>query len=108
MKQLVIAIDCDDVLAENAVGFVAFSNERWGTRLTTDDYDEHWAKMRNIDNQEVERRAREFHGSSMMLEYGHIGGAFESLSRLAEHHHLVIATSRRLRIRDVARCGERD
>lgn len=100
MKRLVIAVDCDDVLAENAAGFVAFSNERWGTRLTVDDYDEHWAEMWGIDNQEVERRASEFHGSSAMRSYGHIGGAFESLSRLAKRHRLVIATSRRLQMRE--------
>lgn len=30
MRRLRIAIDIDDVLAENAIGFVAFSNERGG------------------------------------------------------------------------------
>ena len=66
MRRLRIAIDVDDVLAENAAGFVAFSNQRWGTTLQVDDYDEHWAKIWNVDNEEVERRAKEFHNSSLM------------------------------------------
>ena len=45
MRRLRIAVDVDDVLAENAAGVVAFSNQRWGRNLTVDDYDEHWAKM---------------------------------------------------------------
>ncbi len=100
MRHLVIAIDCDDVLAENAAGFVAFSNERWDTQLTVDDYGEHWGDMWNIDTQEAEKRAHDFYGSSAIRGYGHIGGALESLTRLAEHHQLVIATSRRLQMRD--------
>ena len=99
MQSLKIAIDVDDVLAENAAGFVAFSNQRWGTKLSIDDYDEHWATMWRVDNKEVERRAREFHSSAAMRSYGHIGGAFESLKRLSSRHHLVIATSRRLQMR---------
>ena len=99
MKKLTIAIDCDDVLAENAAGMVAFSNERWGTNLSVEDYDEHWAEMWNVDNEEVERRAREFSASTAMRGYGHIGGALESLKRLSGQHHLVIATSRRLQMK---------
>ena len=99
MRRLKIAIDVDDVLAENAAGFVAFSNQRWGTALTTDDYDEHWAKMWSIDNEEVERRAVEFHESTVMRGYGHIGGAYDALRQLSEAHHLVIATSRRLQMK---------
>lgn len=99
MRRLKIAVDIDDVLAENAAGFVAFSNQRWGTSLTVDDYDEHWARMWQVDNAEVERRAQEFHESSAMRGYGHIGGAYDVLLPLSKKHHLVIATSRRLQMR---------
>lgn len=98
MRRLIIAVDIDDVLAENAEGFVHFSNERWGTQLAVDDYDEHWAKMWDVDIREVERRAREFHSSSAMRGYGHVGGAYEVLQRLAALHKLVIVTSRRLQM----------
>lgn len=50
MKRLTIAVDIDDVLADNAAGFVTFSNERWGTNLTPDDYGEHWVKVWQVDN----------------------------------------------------------
>ena len=98
MRALRIAIDVDDVLAENAAGFVAFSNERWGTRLEVSDYDEHWAKMWNIDNEETERRAQVVHASGVMSGYGHIGGAYEVLSKLSQTHHLMVATSRLLQM----------
>lgn len=99
MRRLKIAIDVDDVLAENAAGFVAFSNQRWGTALKVEDYDEHWAKIWSIDNEEVERRAKEFHESGIMRGYGHIGGAYEVLRQLSKEHHLVVATSRRLQMK---------
>lgn len=99
MRRLRIAVDVDDVLAENAAGIVAFSNQRWGTNLTVDDYDEHWAKMWQVDNAEVERRTAEIVSESLSAGYGHIGGALEVLERLAQHHHLMIATSRCLQVK---------
>ena len=99
MRRLRIAVDVDDVLAENAAGIVAFSNQRWGTNLTVDDYDEHWAKMWQVDNAEVERRSAEIVSTSLSAGYGHIGGALEVLERLAQHHHLMIATSRCLQVK---------
>ncbi|MGI6612287.1 MAG: 5' nucleotidase, NT5C type [Candidatus Nanosyncoccaceae bacterium] len=96
MRRLKIAIDVDDVLAANAAGVVEFSNQRWGTSLTIDDYDEHWAKMWGIDLAELERRIEEFYASGAQRHYGHIGGSREVLTQLSRHHQLVIATSRRL------------
>lgn len=74
MRRLRIAIDIDDVLAENAIGFVAFSNERWGTRLSVDDYSEHWSEMWRVDSEEAERRAHAFHDSGIIKGYAHVGG----------------------------------
>ncbi|MCB9819882.1 hypothetical protein H6796_01075 [Candidatus Nomurabacteria bacterium] len=99
MRRLRIAIDVDDVLAENAAGFVAFSNQRWGTSLGVGDYDEHWAKMWGVDNAEVERRSAEYSSSNVISGYGHIGGAYDVLKRLSKNHHLVIATSRNLQMK---------
>ena len=81
MRRLRIAVDVDDVLAENAAGIVAFSNQRWGTNLTVDDYDEHWAKMWQVDNAEVKRRSAELMDAGLGTGYGHIGGALEVLER---------------------------
>ena len=63
MRKLRIAVDIDDVLAENAAGFVKYSNEKWGTNLTVDDYDERWGAIWKVDSLEVERRAQEYHNS---------------------------------------------
>lgn len=38
-------MDIDDVRAGQVEGLVAFSNQRWGTALTVDDYDEDWGVM---------------------------------------------------------------
>ena len=84
MRRLRIAIDIDDVLAENAIGFVAFSNERWGTRLRVDDYSEHWSEMWHVDSEEAERRAHVFHDSSAIRGYAHIGGAEEVLRNMSQ------------------------
>ena len=37
--------------------------------------------------------------TSLSAGYGHIGGALEVLERLAQHHHLMIATSRCLQVK---------
>ena len=100
MKRLAIAIDVDDVLAESAPGFIAFSNERWGTNLTVDDYEEHWAKMWNIDHNELLERVKVYDASRIIQHYNHIGGAHESLKRLSKNHELMIATARRLAHKD--------
>ena len=73
VRRLRIAIDIDDVLAENAIGFVAFSNERWGTRLRVDDYSEHWSEMWHVDREEAERRAHVFHDSGAIKGYALVG-----------------------------------
>ena len=90
-----IAIDIDDVLADNAGGFVEFSNARWGTHLTPEQYDEHWAKIWEIDNQETERRATIFHESGAFTRYRHDDSALPVLRRLSQDFNLLVLTSRR-------------
>jgi 5'(3')-deoxyribonucleotidase len=91
-----IAIDIDDVLADNASGFVEFSNQRWGTNLTPDQYDEHWAKIWKVDNEETERRANIFHESGVLKVYHHDDSALSVLRRLSQDFRLLVITSRRL------------
>ena len=91
-----IAIDIDDVLADNARGFVDFSNQRWGTHLSPDQYDEHWAKIWEVDNEETERRAAIFHESGVLKDYRHDDSALPVLQRLSQDFRLLIITSRRL------------
>ena len=94
----IIAIDIDDVLAANAEGFVKFSNERWGTHLTVDDYDEHWAKVWQVEEEEVKRRAIELHESGTIGRYEKIPDADSILSKLHENHTIIAVTSRRIMV----------
>ena len=96
----IIAVDIDDVLAANAESFVAFSNERWGTKLATGDYNEHWAEMWGIDNEETEKRAHEFHNSGAIGRYRHYNDAKPVLAELSAYYKLVIITSRRRIVHD--------
>ena len=89
-----IAVDIDDVLADNARGFAEFSNQRWGTNLTPRDYDEHWAKVWGVDNKETEKRADVFHGSGIFKAYEHNDVALPVLERLSDHYRLLVITSR--------------
>jgi 5'(3')-deoxyribonucleotidase len=93
-----IAIDVDDVLAANAEGFVNFSNERWGTNLTVDDYDEHWGKVWETEAEETEQRALDFHYSGVVSGYRPFREAEAVLRYLSTHFQLEIVTSRRMLI----------
>lgn len=90
-----IAFDMDDVLAANAEGFVAFTNERWGTHLQPEDYEEHWAELWGVDHEEYTRRCDEFHGSGVIGAYRHFDEATHTLEQLQKRYRLVIVTSRR-------------
>ena len=93
-KNPVIAVDIDDVIAANAASFVAYSNEKWGTHLTVDDYQDHWSEMWGIEHAESEKRYREFHESGHIGTYEEIHGAKEVLQKLKERFTLIILTAR--------------
>jgi 5'(3')-deoxyribonucleotidase len=91
----IIAVDVDDVIAANAIGFVAYSNKKYGTNLTVDDYQEHWGEVWKTDYEEAERRAVEYHESGHIATYGVIEGAYDVLKELKERFTLVVLTTRR-------------
>jgi len=93
-----IAIDIDDVLAINVPAFIAHSNERWGTRLTIDDYEEHWGRMWKVDHQEFRSRSEEFHDSDLMATYAHQEDAVPVLEKLKKEYKLVVTTSRQIKL----------
>jgi 5'(3')-deoxyribonucleotidase len=99
----IIAIDIDDVLAANAAGFVEWSNSKFGTHLTPNDYQEHWAEMWKIERAEAEKRAHEFHESDHVSTYKVIPNALEALERLKTRFTLILITSRRLSIEKLTR-----
>jgi len=91
----VIAVDIDDVIAASALGFIEYSNKKYGTHLTIDDYQDHWDKVWKTEYEESERRAVEYHESGHMATYGIIEGAHEVLKELKERFTLVVLTTRR-------------
>ncbi len=93
-----VAVDIDDVLADHAKQFVEFSNSRWGTHLSVEDYDEHWSDMWQIDNIETEVRAGDFFGSGIITKYNHSDEALSILTELSRKYDLIIVTSRRIQL----------
>lgn len=96
MTKPVIAIDIDDVLADYALGFIEFSNAHWGTNLTIDDYEEHWANVWKVDTAEVIRRADLIHEKRMVKDLAHKSEALPVLERLSQRFDLIVVTSRRI------------
>lgn len=94
MKRKVITVDLDDVLADSAARFVAFSNEQWGTTLSVDDYSEHWAEMWGIDIEEAIKRQQHIYREEVQIHLDSLGDAKEVLGRLAANFDLIIVTSR--------------
>lgn len=89
-----IAVDVDDVLSDTAEGFTEFSNERYGTNLTVVDFTEHWAEMWQVDNEEVTRRAAEYHESGAAGNFRHKEEALPVLEKLRDPYSLLAMTSR--------------
>ncbi|CAN5131216.1 hypothetical protein BH09PAT3_BH09PAT3_6230 [soil metagenome] len=94
-KKPIIAVDIDDVLAISAAGWVAYSNQKWGTNLTPEDYDEDWPKMWKVDLAEGQERAKHIHTTSgIVTAFEHDQTARKVLDHLSERFELVITTSR--------------
>lgn len=100
MSKQVIAIDIDDVLADQAEAFLEYSNKTWGTQLKLDDYTEHLVELWSISLEEVERRAQQYHQSGTMRQFRHKSEALPILKALKHKYDLVVVTSRRLQVKD--------
>jgi len=94
MRTKTIAFDIDDVLATNAKEFIEFSNKRWGTKLTPDDYTEHWAEMWGIDYEETNKRREVILKEKLFTSYSFFDEARAILKELKKHYRLVIVSSR--------------
>ena len=95
MRRKTIAVDIDDVLAVNAQAFLAYSNEKWGTRLTIDDFSENWATMWGVDHPAVIVRSEKIIEDKLFSSFEHFDDALPVLRKLTKKYNLVIATSRR-------------
>jgi 5'(3')-deoxyribonucleotidase len=89
-----IAVDVDEVLSASAQGFVAFSNERWGTNLTVDDYHEHWAQMWGVSEEEADTRQEILNNEGIIQSYQPFANAYDVLKKLSKNYRLLVATSR--------------
>lgn len=90
-----IAVDIDDVLAAHSHAFAKWSNEKYGTNITNDDYQESWQEVWKIEYEETIKRAEEYHESDHLFNCEIIEGAYEALKKLKERFKLVAITSRR-------------
>lgn len=55
-KQVIIAVDVDDVLAETAQALIDWSNQQFGSALTLDHFSEQLTVLWGVDHAEAERR----------------------------------------------------
>jgi len=83
-----IAVDLDDVLSASADAFVRYSNQRWGTTLTIDDYDERWGVMWQTDQEETQRRAIQVHEAHISVHNRPFDQALPVLRRLSRRYVL--------------------
>jgi uncharacterized HAD superfamily protein len=94
MTKQTIAVHIDEVLADSAADFIAYSNKKWGTNLSIDDFSEHWAQMWQLDHEKVKAREQAIFNSGIHIKYKTIDQSLEVLSKLAGDYKLVTITSR--------------
>lgn len=97
-EKATIAVDIDDVLAYNAEGFTEYSNRRWGTQLSSSDYNEHLAALWRVDEAELKVRMNDFLLSGAIGQYRANEAAAAVLRELHKEFRLIVITSRRLRL----------
>lgn len=94
MSRPIVAVDIDDVLAESAQAFVEYSNTKWGTNLTVEDYDEDWAKVWKVTHEEAKPRVEVyFHEAPVLTHKAY--DAHVTLNALKQWYDLIVVTSRR-------------
>lgn len=100
MSREVIAVDLDDVVSSQTDVFIDFSNERYNTQLTQDDFKEpgeywgYYERLWDVDKEEADRRFNEFLNERYPLRQIVSPQTAEALRRLKEHYDLEIVTSR--------------
>lgn len=102
-KRPTIAVDIDDVIAAHAPAFIKWTNEKYGTNLTVNDYQDHWGEVWKVDYEEREKRALEYHQTDYIGTYGAVDGASEVLAKLKDKFKLVVLTTRRKSIDQLTR-----
>jgi len=93
-KRKTIAIDIDNVIAASAEGFAEFSNKKWNSGITAEQYSEEWAPLWGVPVEEAIRRAAEFNSSEVHGTYRPLEAAQPVLRNLSRRYNLVRVTSR--------------
>jgi 5'(3')-deoxyribonucleotidase len=94
MNKPTIAVDLDDVLAASAQQYIDYTNKRWGTNLTLEDYNENLTTMWKMEQHEVLKHATELFKSGFIRDFPHLDEAKPVLNKLKKKFRLVITTSR--------------
>lgn len=89
-----IAVDIDDVIAAHAAAFVGYSNKKWGTSLSVNDYTDHWSQLWSVDEKEMKNRIHDYHQHGAFSRYGTIHGSEEVLRKLKSNYKLAVLTAR--------------
>jgi hypothetical protein len=101
MTEETAAVDIDDVVVKHVEGFIAWSNENYGTTLRVEDYSEAWHELWSISKDEEEERKKLFFVDEVIGAFEVIEGASEGLVALASVKRVVGVTSRRESLRQV-------
>jgi uncharacterized HAD superfamily protein len=91
----VIAVDIDDVLALSVDKFIEWSNSRFGTSISFDQYTEDWSLLWNISQKETSSRVAQMYKEGLPSQYSRIGESVEVLDKLKPNYELIVATARR-------------
>jgi 5'(3')-deoxyribonucleotidase len=103
MNRESIAFDVDDVLALHVESFIDFSNKNYGTKLTKDDYRDHWSVFWNVEHDEIERRALEFQTTERVFDFAVDPESIPALKKLKTKYDLYIVTARRKHITETTK-----
>ncbi len=90
-----IAIDVDEVLADQLSGLIAFHNAEYGTTLQRGDFATYrfWETWGGTREEAIEK-TRAFHQSSAAAHIAPVVGAQDAVQKLSRQHELIVVTAR--------------
>ena len=94
MSRLRVAVDIDEVLADQAAAFVQYSNQQWGLGLDVSGYTEQWSHVWGVDSEEVLVRRDKMFKDGVYQRLLPVDGAVDVLRHLAQRFDLCVVTSR--------------
>jgi len=95
MRQLVIAVDCDDVLVPTTPFFVKSYNERYGTNVSLEQSHTEGDDIWGVSHDAMLDRFAEMMKTEAYKQLGPSDDEIRILKELAEHHTLYLVTARK-------------